>query len=641
MAIVSMEKISIIGLEADKSQILKLLMKKGFVQIDDSSYLSDQEEFKGLVNRDSQESEVMEIEQKLYQVGSAIETISAAVKRKGKLFAPKRDFSGFSKTKEQEIYDLSETIIQIKKEIENLKNELNQVNTNNSLLKPWVNFDIPFDNMESKQTKVFLGTLPATADIGAIREKFNVADIFSLINQLHSDKQFLYCYIIVHKKCLDSALEVLKEYSFSPVGFAEAEKTVRENIAIYEAKAIEIEQKMKTLNEKSISFGNRIEELENLYDTLTIERDEKKAVEKLVKTKSAFCLNGWLAQKRAEMIVKELTESFDCVVETEKTKEGEDFPILLENNALVTPFESITNMYSCPGPGDVDPNPIMAFFYIIFFGMMLSDAGYGVIIAIACGFIVWKGKMKKGEGNLYKLLGICGISTTIWGIIFGSGFGDLIPFRAIISPLDDVMILMGMSLLFGILHIYVGLGIKAYNLIRHGHTMDALFDIGLWYLFITGICLLIVPIVAGDIGVFATIGKYLAIIGAAGLILTQGRSQKSVFMKGFKGFSSLYGITSYFADILSYSRLMALCLSTGVIGQVINLLGEIAGPVPAFFIGVIGHTANLLINALGAYVHTSRLQYVEFFGKFYEGGGIHFSPFKYRTKYTSIQDKEM
>ena len=199
---------------------------------------------------------------------------------------------------------------------------------------------------------------------------------------------------------------------------------------------------------------------------------------------------------------------------------------------------------------------------------------------------------------------------------------------------------MGMSLAFGIVHIYVGLGIKGYMLIRDGKALDALFDVGLWYLFITGICLLVIPVVAGPIGIFGEIGKYLAIVGAIGLVLTQGRSFKGIIMKGYKGVASLYGITSYFADILSYSRLMALCLSTGVIGQVINLLGDIAGPIPAIFICVIGHTANLLINALGAYVHTSRLQYVEFFGKFFEGGGIPFSPFKRKTKYTAIRTEQ-
>lgn len=645
MAIVRMNKLSIIGLETDKSQILKLLMKRGVVQIDDSSYLTEEEELKGFLQKDTEESKVISIDQKIYLTSQAIEAISSYVKLKKPLFAPKREWSAFPQEKATEVFQLAEEINQLTKEIASDKNEQNQVNNNKSLLLPWKNFDVPFENMESKHVKILLGTIAVGTQIGAVGDKMEETGIVGLINEITSDKQLIYCYVIIHKESFDQAMIILKDFGFSPVTFQETQGTIQENISLYEQKNKEIEIKIEKNKEKIKAFQNRLEELENLYDYLTVERDENKIVERLVKTKSTFCLNGWLPEKKTEHLVQELTTHFDCYIETEKAEEGENIPVLLENNALVTPFESVTNMYSTPNPGDVDPNPIMAVFYIIFFGMMLSDAGYGIIIAIACGLIVWKGKMKKGEGNLFKMLALCGISTTVWGLIFGSGFGDLLAkvfhFKATIDPLGDVMVLMGMSLLFGIVHIYVGLGIKAYNLIRHGKAIDALFDIGLWYVFITGVCLLILPVVAGDIGVFATVGKYLAIIGAVGLILTQGRSYKGIFMKGFKGVSSLYDITSYFADILSYSRLMALCLSTGVIGQVINLLGQIAGPIPAIFIGIIGHTANLLINALGAYVHTSRLQYVEFFGKFYEGGGTPFVPFKYRTKYTTIQDKEM
>ena len=239
-------------------------------------------------------------------------------------------------------------------------------------------------------------------------------------------------------------------------------------------------------------------------------------------------------------------------------------------------------------------------------------------------------------------MGICGISTAIWGFVFGSVFGSSLPgIPVIINPLKDVMVLMAMSLVFGIIHIYIGLGIKGYTLLRDGDVIGFISDIILWYIFITGVCLLIIPVVAGDIGIFSVIGKYLAIIGMVGIILTNGRAYKGIFMKLFKGTSALYGITGYFGDILSYTRLMALCLSSGVIGQVINLLGAMAGPVGMIIIGLIGHSINLFIGALGAYVHTSRLQFVEFFGKFYEGGGEAFTPFKFRTKYTSINEEEM
>ena len=201
------------------------------------------------------------------------------------------------------------------------------------------------------------------------------------------------------------------------------------------------------------------------------------------------------------------------------------------------------------------------------------------------------------------------------------------------------MKLMGLALLFGIIHLYIGMFIKAIELIKERKFFSALFDIGFWYLTLTGTFLLVIPIIAGDIGIWATVGKYLAISGAIGLVLTQGRSKKGILGKVIGGVGSLYSITSYFADVLSYSRLMALCLSTGVIAQVGNLLAKMVNPVFGVLIAVVVHGINIANSALGSYVHTSRLQYVEFFGKFYEGGGTEFHPLKYKNKYTNIEEE--
>lgn len=641
MAIVNMNKISIVGLEAQKSQILKLLMNRGFVQIDDSAFLTEMDDLKNHLVKDSEESEVILLEQKMAHVSQSIDIVSSLVKQKKSMFSPKMEFDKVDSEKEEELYNEALEINKLNKDISAIRSNINLLNNNKSMLEPWINFDVPFEKMETKYTKSVLGTIPTSANVDALRVKLEDEVPESVIGIINSDKLMNYIYLITLKETFDNATEVLKEFNFSIVTLPNSEGTPSQAIKKYNEMIIRQENVSKDKAEEIKRHGINIHMLENLYDFYTIERDQKKIIDKLVKTKTTFCLNGWLPSKRASELISEITNKFDCCVETEEGDKEEGFPILLENNKIVTPFESVTNMYSCPNSKDVDPNKIMTFFYVIFFGMMLSDAGYGIIIALVCGFIVHKAKMKKGEGNLIKLIGICGVSTTIWGLIFGGIFGDLVPIKALINPLEDVMVLMGMSLLFGIIHIYVGLGIKAYTLIRDGKVVDAICDIGFWYLCITGVCLLIIPFVAGDIGVFSEVGKYLAIIGALGLLLTQGRSFKGIHTKLFKGLSSLYGITSYFADILSYTRIMALCLTTGVIGQVINLLGAIAGPIFAVVIGVVGHTINLLINALGAYVHTSRLQYVEFFNKFYEGGGVPFAPFKYKTKYTSINKKEM
>lgn len=639
MAIVKMNKISLIGLESEKSHILKLLMKRGFVQIDDSSYLTDEGELSGIVEKDGDDSKVIELEQIIYSVEQAITTLSKNIQAKKGLFSPKKDFEGLTSKEVEKIYGYAKEINYLNQEFNTLKNEENTVISNKNLLLPWEKFDVPLKEMKTKKAKILLGTFLSSIDLGAVNSKLSNEAPESFVGSINADKQFSYVYLISHKETFDTAIDVLKEFSFTPVTFSDMTKTPSAEIKDFETRLIEISQKQQEITEKIKSFASSLSALENLYDYYCIERDRYKITSNIIKTKESFCINGWLPSEKSDSLVRELTEKFNCYIETEEGNSEEGYPVLLKNNSIVTPFEDITNMYSTPNTKDVDPTGIMTIFYIIFFGIMLGDAGYGLLIAAACFFVVKKAKMKKGEGNLIKLMGICGISTAIWGFLLGSFFGVATP--GIINPLEDVMLLMAMSLVFGIIHIYIGLAIKGYMLLRDGDVVSFICDIVLWYIFITGVCIVIIPIVAGDIGSVVEVGKYLAIIGVVGIVLTGGRSYKGIFLKLFKGVSSLYGITGYFGDILSYTRLMALCLSSGVIAQVINLLGAMAGPVGIVLIGLIGHAVNLFIGALGAYVHTSRLQFVEFFGKFYEGGGKAFKPFKFNTKYTTINKEEM
>lgn len=638
MAIVNMNKISIVGLEFEKDHILKFLMKKGFVQIDDSTSLLEDEFFGKSLKKDSREQLVYEYEQKMSSINVAIEVLKSNIKIKKQMLSPKDDFNNISSDYAEKLYEDILKINSISKEINSIKSEENSLLSTKEILMPWEKLDLKLGNLSTKFSRTILGTIPTTSNLDQVRNKLYDEVPESVMGVVNEDKQFRYVFTVVHKDSLYNAVETLREYGFSQVTFGLLEDTPKTEISNIENKINKIQNDKNNLIEKIKSYGEKIKEYENLYDYYMILKDENKIVENFIKTKTTFCLNGWLPSKKADNLVKILTEEYKCYVETEKGNKDEGYPVLLENNSIVTPFEDIVNMYSTPSTKDIDPSGIMAFFYIIFFGMMLADAGYGILIALACFFVVKKTKLKKGQGNLIKLMGICGVSTTIWGFVFGSFFGAGTP--ALINPLEDVMLLMAMSLVFGIVHIYIGLGIKGYTLLRDGDIMGFISDILLWYIFITGVCLLVIPIVAGDIGIFAVIGKYLAIIGAVGIILTGGRTYKG-FIRIFKGVSALYGITGYFGDILSYTRLMALCLSSGVIGQVINLLGAMAGPVGIVVIGLIGHAINLFIGALGAYVHTSRLQFVEFFGKFYEGGGEAFVPFKFRTKYTSINEEEM
>ena len=312
-------------------------------------------------------------------------------------------------------------------------------------------------------------------------------------------------------------------------------------------------------------------------------------------------------------------------------------------------------MYSLPLATEIDPTAIMAPFYFIFFGLMLSDAAYGIILSAACFALMKKFKLEGTMKKLVKLLFFGGISTFIWGALFGGWFGDAVAVftrtflgREIampviwFDPLEEPMTLLIFSIILGAIHLFVGMGIQAYMLIKDGKPWDALFDIGFWYMLIIGLVLFAL---GGSVAaILSTIGMWLAIVGAVGILLTGGRNKKG-FGKITGGLGSLYGITSYLSDALSYSRLLALGLATGVVAKVVNILGSLAGSgivglIVFIAVFLFGTVFNLAINVLGAYVHSCRLQYVEFFGKFYTGGGKGFVPLTENTKFVKIINKE-
>ncbi|MBR3696871.1 MAG: V-type ATP synthase subunit I [Clostridia bacterium] len=631
MSIAKMNKVTIIGTKDKQEKIIKDIMKKGFIQVDNNSNLAYDEEYKDIFNKVDNNQEIALLNNKKVQVEKAINIINRVNKLKKPFFYSKPNYVELTENEADSLYKEAEQIINFQNEISKLEWDCVDFENRKQELIPWKSLDISADLMSLKHIKIILGKVSINYQLEQIELALSREVNKYSINLVNKDKQFTYIVIITNEENENLARRVLKAYDFSEENVIDKEKTIVQKINDIDIEIRKIENKIENLTKKIIP--DKLSKFENLYDYLSNQKELKIVENNIVTTKNTFYLEGWIP---AGIKIK---NDKTYIIKYREPEENENYPVYVKNSKFVTPFQSITNMYSVPNRNELDPNPIMTIFFIIFFGMMLSDAGYGIILTLFAAFIVKKAKYKKGEGSLMKLLIPCGISTIFWGLLFGSFFGDLIKITPIINPLIDVMQLMGLSLLLGIIHMYIGMFMKAIELVKEKKIFSAIFDVGLWYITLTGTFLLVIPIIAGDIGVWSVIGKYLAIVGMIGLVLTQGRTKKGIFGKLIGGIGGLYNITSYFADVLSYSRLMALCLSTGVIAQVGNLLAKMVNPVFGVLIALIVHAINIANSALGSYVHTSRLQYVEFFGKFYEGGGTEFQPLKCKNKYTNIEEE--
>lgn len=631
MSIAKMNKVTIIGTKDKQEEILKRLQKFGFFQVEDMSYLAQDEEFKDIFYKQDKNNEISSITQKLINTEKAITNVKKYYKSKKPMFVGKEYYNELSIEDADNLYNKVQNVNKISNLIEENTEKINTLRLEKIGLEPWTNFSISADLKKINYIKIILGTVNLKCPKEKIENALNKEKVEFSINVINKDKHNLYLSVTTKNKEINHVKRILKKFDFNEKEISLENETVTEKIQKIEEEIVELQKQIEE-NKAKIKL-EPIKEYENLYDYYLGQKELKLIERNIVTTNNTFYLEGWMPEGC------KINNNKEFIIKVRPEEENEEVPVLVENHRIVEPFQSITNMYSVPNKHELDPNPVMAIFYILFFGLMLSDVGYGLLLTLGCLFLIKKKKYSRGEGKLVKLLTYCGISSVAWGIFFGSFFGDLIPIKGVLNPLKDVMPVMGLALLLGIIHIYTGMFMKAIQLIKEKKIFDAICDVGFWYLLLTGVFLLVIPIVAGDIGIFSEIGKYLAIIGLIGVVLTGGRKEKNIIKKCTKGVSSLYGITSYLSDVLSYSRLMALCLSTGVIAQVVNLLAGLVGPIPAILVGIIGHGFNLANSALGSYVHTSRLQYVEFFGKFYEGGGKEFTPFKYKNKYTKIKEE--
>ena len=673
MSKVRMKRIFICGPKSKRKYVLELLQRAGLVEIN-SGDIQDDDLQKMDVN--AERAGFMRAAKQAEQALAILDEY-APDKSKGMLSS----LEGASDMKKasydeqtghaKEYYATANKIIGINKQILEDKAAIPKCETNLETLSAWTNLDLPLN---------FSGTAKSRAFIGSVGEEDTLEQLYSRlyetfegeapdidIDLISSSKTMTAFMVVCHVDDADRVESSLKKIDFIKAPSSKLVPT--EEIASIKKKISELEADIKKCGEEISTYAPERDNIKFAADYYTMRADKYEVLSQIPQSVSAFFISGYTPAKTVNALAKKL-EELDSLVEITDPQPDEEVPCELKNGFLADPMETVVDAYSYPNISEIDPSAVIACFYYIMFGMMLSDAGYGILLALGCGFVLLKVRnLQPGMKKMMKLMFFSGISTTFWGFMFGSFFGDAVNVIATtffnrpdisldpiwFNPQAEPMRLLVVAFAIGIVHLFTGLFIKLYELIRNGQVKDAIYDVVFWFMFIGGaiVYLLSMDMITGmlslNIKLSAAVtaaAKWITIIGAVGVILTGGREHKNWGVRIASGLYSAYGCTSWLSDILSYSRLLALGLATGVIAQVFNKMGSMvcsALPLPIgiiLFIAifVVGHLLNLSINVLGAYVHTNRLQFVEFFGKFYDGGGKKFEPFTENTKYYSVKE---
>ncbi len=636
-----MKKISVIGLKTKRKAVMELLQKTASVE-----FIPAKE--KQLETVDVSSS-IIGFERYLSAAQQALSLLDEYAPEKTGMFSVRKSGDSISTAMQPgEAKQMGDYILGISaahKRIGEITTDIARLHARIAALTPWCALDVPLNTGGTRATLSALAVLQGDADEKAISELLGDAGNNLYFEIVSHDKECTRVFFMFAKANKEQAERAIREAGFVPPAFNLSHLSARDKIKQLEERIEALKAESEEKKQEILESAKRRDEIQLFHDRMIMRRDKYTELEKLKQTESTFVMYGYVPTKKAEKIEKLLTEKTGSYVEISDIAEDEEAPVLLDNNAFAKPVESITTTYSMPSKTDIDPNPIMAFFYYLFFGMMFSDAGYGLLMVLVCGYLGFFAKVEQSTKNNMRMFFYCGISTTFWGVMYGGFFGDLLPgLKPLwINPIEEPLTLLIFSVGLGLIQILVGLAIKFYMLWRQKDRWGAIFDIGFWIVILLGVCVMAVGMFLGK-NLPSDIGMYMMIGGAVGLVLTQGRNEKNILMKVGSGIISLYDVTGYVSDALSYSRLMALGLATGVIGNVVNTMGRLAGGgavgiIVFVVIFIVGHLINFALNCLGAYVHTNRLQYVGFFAKFYEGGGRAFTPLKMNTKYYMFMEE--
>ena len=652
MSIQKMKRIRLIGLRSEKDALLDELLRFGKVEVSDYPQAEGDVVVFSTNNYDKTAipADMLAVNQS--KLTAALDILQRYFPEKKKLLDPKPEApleTFLSNARLNSCLHSATRVIRLDGEIKNWTAKIQELKDQQLALQPWMDLDMPLDQEGTEHTCATLCSLPADAPEADVTSALEYAAPESELIPVSSDKFMRYCVLICHRDEFAAAEDALRNFSYSPMEGLKLKGTPKSNAEHIGKEIAFNEERIEHAKAKMMGETAYRTYLQQAWDGLATKLCQAESRSKMLNSDSSFAMEGWVAEEDLPAL-EHILGQFVVHAEFEDPKEEEypEVPVKLKNNIFTRCMNMITNMYALPTYDGVDPNPLMAPFFIIFYGMMMADMGYGILMFIGGMVMLRKMKARGGMRDFGELLIWCGISTFLWGAATGGFFGDFIPqalkiinpestftMPALFTPLEDTIAILFGSLALGVLQIFTGMAVSVKEKFRNKDFKGALFEEFTWWAILFGAVLAILG--------KGNAGKVPVLLCAGGLLLVAGCFANN---KGFAKVTSIVGavyngVTGYFSDILSYARLMALMLAGSVISQVFNTLGSVTGNIFLFVIvSMIGNMLNLALNLLGCYVHDLRLQCLEFFKRFYKEGGKPFRPLDVQTKYYNVTERE-
>lgn len=648
MAIVKMKGLRLLAMRSDREALLELLQGMGCVEIDEPD--QDPQTWQGLLSQLGNQTLSRPDGQALSQAREDLQAAQralAVLKRHGDkgrgLLAPRPRLT------RQQLFDGEEQgkpavqqVLEADRQLAALEAQHSKLLTQRAALAPWLELNIPLDTASTQEMVVQFGTVTAGVELEQVQRAVEGASELAQLTQASVDRDVRYCLLVCHTSAQEEVLQALRDFGWSRMNLSGWTGTAKENDQRIARELEQNEQESAQAEQQLAQLTSLAEPIRQAADRASVRINREEGRSRLLDTEKTFLLEGWVPAEKWPELESQL-KNYPCAWELRDPTEEEypKVPVKLKNNWFTRPLSMVTEMYSLPAYNGLDPNPLMAPFFILFYGIMMADMGYGLLMMIASVVVLKKSRPRAGMHNFFALLGLCGVSTFIMGAVTGGFFGDFIPqllklinpestfvwfWPTLFTPLEDTMMILVGAMALGFVQILVGMAISFVKKLRRGQVMDAIWEEVTWWVVFAGLALAIL----GVTNLVIILGGVMVV---AGPILTE---------KGFGKITGIFGslynhVTGYFGDILSYSRLMALMLAGSVIAQVFNTLGAIPGNVVIFIIiSMLGNALNFALNLLGCYVHDLRLQCLEYFNKFYEDGGKPFRPMKLDTNYYDV-----